>query len=59
MDRTDDKGLLHIKNGFAGTKLELVKQDAKTKEAIEGAAFGLYSKHDIYIFLLTGMNICI
>ena len=47
-DATDDKGLLHIKNDFAGTKLELLKQDAKTKESIEGAQFGLYSKHDIY-----------
>ena len=47
-DATDDKGLLHIKNDFAGTKLELIKQDAKTKESIEGAQFGLYSKHDIY-----------
>ncbi len=47
-DVTDEKGLLHIKNDFAGTKLQLVKQDAKTKESIEGAQFGLYSKHDIY-----------
>ena len=47
-DATDDKGLLYIKNDFAGTKLELIKQDAKTKESIEGAQFGLYSKHDIY-----------
>lgn len=47
-DVTDEKGLLHIKNDFAGTKLELIKQDAKTKESIEGAQFGLYSKHDIY-----------
>ena len=26
----------------------MIKQDAKTKESIEGAQFGLYSKHDIY-----------
>lgn len=47
-DATDDKGLIHIKNDFAGTELELIKQDAKTKESIEGAQFALYSKHDIY-----------
>ena len=51
IDATDDKGLLHIKNDFAGTKLELIKQDAKTKESIEGAQFGLYSKHDIYNYV--------
>lgn len=50
-DATDDKGLLHIKNDFAGTKLELIKQDAKMKESIEGAQFGLYSKHDIYNYV--------
>lgn len=48
---TDGKGLLHIKNEFAGTKLELIKQDAKTRESIEGAQFGLYSKHDIYNYV--------
>ena len=47
-DATDDKGMFHIKNDFAGTKLELIKQDVKTKESIEGAQFDLYSKHDIY-----------
>lgn len=44
-DVTDEKGLLHIKNDFAGTKLELIKQDAKTKESIEGAPINIHLEY--------------
>lgn len=47
-DATDENGTLNIKNAYAAPSVELLKQDADTKETIEGAVFGLYSKNDIF-----------
>lgn len=47
-DATDENGTLNIKNAYAAPSVELLKQDADSKETIEGAVFGLYSKNDIF-----------
>ncbi|MBQ4463527.1 MAG: hypothetical protein II915_03840, partial [Eubacterium sp.] len=45
---TDAAGTLNVKNSYAATKIELVKQDEYTKLPIKGAVFGLYTKTPIY-----------
>ncbi|HAV90075.1 MAG TPA: hypothetical protein DCW44_02220 [Eubacterium sp.] len=47
-DATDDKGVLNIKNDYAKPSIEVIKQDKDSKEVIEGAVFGIYTKKDIY-----------
>jgi len=48
---TDETGTLKVKNAYAAPSLDLLKQDAKTKEIIPGAEFGLYACDDIYNYL--------
>lgn len=45
---TDEKGNLNLHNVLARPQIQLLKEDADTMQPISGAAFGLYSKHDIY-----------
>ena len=46
-DATDDEGVLNIKNAYAKPSIEVIKQDKNSKETIEGAQFGIYTKNDI------------
>ena len=45
---TDENGQLNLRNELARPQIQLLKEDADTKQAVSGAAFGLYAKHDIY-----------
>lgn len=45
---TDKDGTMNIRNTLAKPVIELLKEDADSKEGIEGAVFGLYTANDIY-----------
>ena len=45
---TNDKGELNLHNKLARPQIQLLKEDADTKQPIRGAVFGLYTKHDIF-----------
>ena len=45
---TDDDGILSISNTLAKGKVSIIKTDADTNKAIEGAIFGLYTANNIY-----------
>jgi LPXTG-motif cell wall-anchored protein len=47
-EATDKDGVLSVKNTLAKPVIELLKEDADSKESIEGAVFGLYASKDIY-----------
>lgn len=47
-DVTDKNGVLHVENSRAKAAVSLLKSDAATKQAVSGAEFGFYTKHDIY-----------
>ena len=47
-DATDENGVLRVENARAKTQVSLFKSDAATKQAIAGAEFGIYTKHDIF-----------
>lgn len=47
-DSTDENGVLRVENARAKAMLSLLKTDAVTKKAVEGAEFGIYTRHDIY-----------
>lgn len=47
-DVTDKNGILHVENTRAKAAVSLLKSDAATKQAVSGAEFGFYTKHDIY-----------
>lgn len=45
---TDENGVLRVENARAKTKVSLLKTDAATKQAVAGAEFGIFTRHDIY-----------
>lgn len=45
---TDEQGTLLVRNTLAKPLVELLKEDADSKEGIAGAVFGLYAAADIY-----------
>ena len=45
---TNDKGELNLHNKLARPQIQLLKEDADTKQPIRGAVFGLYTKYDIF-----------
>ncbi len=45
---TDKDGTMNSKNTLAKPLIELLKEDADSKEGIAGAVFGLYTANDIY-----------
>ena len=47
-DSTDENGVLRVENARAKAQVSLVKTDAATKQAVEGAEFGIFTRHDIY-----------
>ena len=47
-DVTDENGVLRVENARAKAAVSLIKADAASKQAIEGAEFGIYTRHDIY-----------
>lgn len=47
-DATDKNGVLRVENARTKTQVSLFKTDASTKQAVAGAAFGIFTKHDIY-----------
>ena len=47
-DVTDESGVLRVKNARAKAQVSLFKSDAATKQAVAGAEFGIYTKHDIF-----------
>lgn len=47
-DSTDENGILRVENERAKTQVSLFKTDAATKQAVEGAEFGIFTRHDIY-----------
>ncbi len=47
-DSTDENGVLRVENARAKAAVSLIKTDAATKQAIEGAEFGIYTRNDIY-----------
>lgn len=47
-DSTDENGVLRVENARAKAQVSLVKSDAATQQAVEGAEFGIYTRHDIY-----------
>lgn len=47
-DATDENGVLRVENARAKTQVSLFKSDAATKQAVAGAEFGIYTRHDIY-----------
>lgn len=47
-DTTDENGVLRVENARAKTQVSLFKTDAATKQAVEGAEFGIFTRHDIY-----------
>ncbi len=47
-DATDEGGVLRVENARAKTQVSLFKSDAATKQAVAGAEFGIFTKHDIF-----------
>lgn len=47
-DATGENGVLHVENARAKTQVSLFKSDAATKQAVSGAEFGIFTRHDIY-----------
>lgn len=47
-DVTDESGVLRVENARAKAQVSLFKSDATTKQAVAGAEFGIYTKHDIF-----------
>ncbi len=47
-DSTDENGVLRVENARAKAAVSLLKTDDVTKKAVEGAEFGIYTRHDIY-----------
>lgn len=47
-DATDENGILRVENIRAKTQVSLFKSDAVTKQAVSGAEFGIFTRHDIY-----------
>lgn len=47
-DATDESGVLRVENARAKAQVSLFKSDASTKQAVAGAEFGIYTKHDIF-----------
>lgn len=47
-DATDENGVLRVENARAKTQVSLFKSDAATKQAVAGAEFGVFTRHDIY-----------
>lgn len=47
-DSTDKNGVLRVENARAKAQVSLSKTDAATKRAVEGAEFGIFTRHDIY-----------
>ena len=47
-DATDENGVLRAENARAKTQVSLFKFDATTKQAVAGAEFGIFTRHDIY-----------
>ncbi len=47
-DVTDESGVLRVENARAKAQVSLFKSDAATKQAVAGAEFGIYTRHDIF-----------
>lgn len=47
-DSTDENGVFRVENARAKTQVSLFKTDETTKQAVEGAEFGIFTRHDIY-----------
>ncbi len=47
-DVTDESGVLRVENARAKAQVSLFKSDAATKQAVTGAEFGIYTRHDIF-----------
>lgn len=47
-DVTDENGVLRVENARAKAQVSLFKLDAATKQAVAGAEFGVYTRHDIF-----------
>ena len=47
-DSTDKNGVLRVENARAKARVSLFKTDSATKRAVEGAEFGIFTRHDIY-----------
>lgn len=47
-DSTDENGVLRVENARAKAQVSLFKTDEATKRAVEGAEFGIFTRHDIY-----------
>ena len=47
-DVTDENGVLRAENARAKAQVSLLKTDAETKQAVAGAEFGIFTKHDIF-----------
>lgn len=47
-DATDKDGVLNVANARAKTAISLFKTDAATRQAVEGAVFGIFTRNDIY-----------
>ncbi len=47
-DATDEGGVLRVENARAKAQISLFKSDAATKQAVAGAEFGIFTKHDIF-----------
>lgn len=47
-DVTDESGVLRVENARAKAQVSLFKSDTATKQAVAGAEFGIYTRHDIF-----------
>ena len=47
-DSTDENGVFQVENARAKTQVSLFKTDEEAKQAVEGAEFGIFTRHDIY-----------
>ncbi len=47
-DATDKDGVLNVANARAKAAISLLKTDAATRQAVEGAVFGIFTRNDIY-----------
>lgn len=47
-DSTDENGVLRVENARAKAAISLLKTDAATEKAVEGAEYGIFTRHDIY-----------
>lgn len=47
-DSTDENGVLRVENERAKARVSIFKTDSATKRAVEGAEFGIFTRHDIY-----------